>query len=45
MIRGHGIVATDINGMDNNYYYHQDEQGSTATITDENTDIKNSYLK
>ncbi|MHC1748040.1 MAG: hypothetical protein AB9856_06570 [Cellulosilyticaceae bacterium] len=39
LIRGHGIVAANINGVDNNYYYHQDEQGSTAIITDENTDI------
>ncbi|MHC1748059.1 MAG: RHS repeat domain-containing protein [Cellulosilyticaceae bacterium] len=43
LVRGHGIVAANINGMDNNYYYHQDEQGSTAIITDENADIKNSY--
>ncbi|MHC1748032.1 MAG: DUF3990 domain-containing protein [Cellulosilyticaceae bacterium] len=43
LIRWYGIVAANINGMDNNYYYHQDEQGSTAIITDENADIKNSY--
>ncbi|MHC1748061.1 MAG: RHS repeat-associated core domain-containing protein [Cellulosilyticaceae bacterium] len=43
MIRGHGIVAASINGIDNSYYYHQDEQGSTVFITDENADIKNSY--
>ncbi|MHC1748068.1 MAG: RHS repeat-associated core domain-containing protein [Cellulosilyticaceae bacterium] len=43
LVRGHGIVAANISGVDNNYYYHQDEQGSTAIITDENADIKNSY--
>ncbi|MHC1748087.1 MAG: RHS repeat-associated core domain-containing protein [Cellulosilyticaceae bacterium] len=43
MIRGYGIVAANINGIDNNYSYHQDEQGSIAIITDENADIKNSY--
>ncbi|MHC1748006.1 MAG: RHS repeat-associated core domain-containing protein [Cellulosilyticaceae bacterium] len=43
LITGHGIVAANISGVDNNYYYHQDEQGSTAIITDENADIKNSY--
>ncbi|MHC1748029.1 MAG: RHS repeat-associated core domain-containing protein [Cellulosilyticaceae bacterium] len=43
MVTGHGVVAANINGMDNSYYYHQDEQGSTAIITDENADIKNSY--
>ncbi|MHC1748012.1 MAG: RHS repeat-associated core domain-containing protein [Cellulosilyticaceae bacterium] len=43
LIRGHGIVAANISGIDNSYYYHQDEQGSTAIITDENAHIKNSY--
>ncbi|MHC1748044.1 MAG: RHS repeat-associated core domain-containing protein [Cellulosilyticaceae bacterium] len=43
LVTGHGVVAANINGMDNSYYYHQDEQGSTAIITDENADIKNSY--
>ncbi|MHC1748003.1 MAG: RHS repeat-associated core domain-containing protein [Cellulosilyticaceae bacterium] len=37
------IVAANISGIEDSYYYHQDEQGSIAVITDENADIKNSY--
>ncbi|MHC1686048.1 MAG: RHS repeat-associated core domain-containing protein [Clostridiaceae bacterium] len=40
--RGFEVVSGEIN--DNWYYYHQDEQGSTASITNEDGKVENSYF-
>ncbi|MHC1686054.1 MAG: RHS repeat domain-containing protein [Clostridiaceae bacterium] len=40
--RGFEIVSGEINN--NWYYYHQDEQGSTSSITNEDGKVENSYF-
>ncbi|MBP2021909.1 RHS repeat-associated protein [Clostridium punense] len=42
LTRGHEVIGSEIE--ETRFYYHQEEQGSTAYITNEKEEIENSYF-